>query len=116
MSDQQVLALSIAIAAAFAASAVWARRTGGQRRLLVAWAIWTLLLAMASAWVWQSAPHTEGRPEVYVLLSIVPTLAATAFVSWAAAERAPLPAQLIGAGIICWVMMPAMALLGYYGL
>lgn len=107
--------LSVVGAAAFATLAVWAFRSGGQPRLWAAWLGATAVLAAVILSQAQQLANGETPLRAYWLVAIVPTLAATLFVNFTGRSRQPAALQLLGAGAICWVLIPGMLLFGLYG-
>ena len=116
MDRNSYILISVVIAAAFAVLAVWAYRSGGRGRLWAAWLGATATLGALAIFLTQRTPTSETPFMAYLLVAIVPTLAATAFVDIMGRRQQPAAVQVLGAGAICWVLMPGMLLLGTYGI
>lgn len=115
MSRDAYTSFFVAVAAIFAILATVAHRSGGRWRLWLAWVGSAIVLGVMGVLDWWRLPSKETPLVAYILVAVVPTLAAAAFVQWTGDQRQPLAAQLGGAGAICWVLIPGMLLLGTYG-
>ena len=116
MSSHQIVLLSIAVASVFSALSLWARQSGGRRRLWLTWAVCTLAFVILNVANWHRMPVKETPLAAYILVAVVPTLAAATFIDWTRASDQPLIIQFLGAVAICWVLMPGMLLIGLYGI
>lgn len=115
MDRNSYILLSVVIAVSFAVLAVWSYRSGGRGRLWATWVGATIALGAVAMYLTRQSVTNETPFAAYLLVAVVPTLAATIFVDVVGRREQSAVLQVLGAGAICWVLMPGMLLLGTYG-
>lgn len=101
--------LALTLSVAFAAVAVWAHRTGGNRRLWLASLVTSLIVLGLGVVDWRGQSSVETPLHTYILLAVVPTAAIALLVRSTVAGRIHPVLRIVLGGVAGLALSAALA-------